>query len=152
MLYKLKFYLPSRILKSIYHAFIHGNIQYLLIVWGAAHKASLKPIQILQNKSKKGPLFGTFELYHTVVKGILLVRALYEYQVSCFVFKVEKSNLIFGRLTHLHPNRARVENQLGSIGAKTDYGKRRIAFSGPTIFNSLDCNRKFATWKIGDVG
>jgi hypothetical protein len=28
MLYKLKFYLPSRILKSIYHAFIHGNIQY----------------------------------------------------------------------------------------------------------------------------
>jgi hypothetical protein len=45
MLYKLKFYLPSRILISIY-----SNIQYLLIVWGSAHKASLKPIQILQNR------------------------------------------------------------------------------------------------------
>jgi hypothetical protein len=32
VLYKLKFYLPSRILKSIYHAFIYSNIQYLLIV------------------------------------------------------------------------------------------------------------------------
>jgi hypothetical protein len=111
MLYRLKFYLPYRILKSIYHAFIDsniqgrigspnfggkvkkgnrrfetvvltkkkkghaggpsfvlgppklegphgifptplygqsapGNIQYLLIVWGSAHKASLKPIQM----------------------------------------------------------------------------------------------------------
>jgi hypothetical protein len=34
----------------------------------------------------------------------------------------------------------RVENQLGSTGARTDYGKRRISFSGPTIFNSLGCN------------
>jgi hypothetical protein len=50
------------------------------------------------------------------------------------------SNLIFGRLTHLHRSRARVENQLGSTGAITDYGKRRISFSGPTIFNSLGCN------------
>jgi hypothetical protein len=80
MLYKLKFNMPSRILKSIYHAFIHSNIQYLLIVWGSAHKASLKPIQILQNRAlkyvfNKGPLFGTVELYHTVAKCILLVRA-----------------------------------------------------------------------------
>jgi hypothetical protein len=78
MLYKLKFYLPSRILKSIYHAFIHSNIQYLLIVWGSAHKASLKPIQISHNRAlksvfNKGPLFGTVELYHTVAKGILPV-------------------------------------------------------------------------------
>jgi hypothetical protein len=54
----------------------------------------------------KSPLFGTVELYHTVVKGILPIRALYEYQVSCFVFKVMKSmvhsKLTFGGLTHLH--------------------------------------------------
>jgi hypothetical protein len=51
------------------------------------YKANLKPIQILQNRALKsvfnqGPLFGTVELYHTVAKGILPVRALYEYQVS----------------------------------------------------------------------
>jgi hypothetical protein len=111
MLYKFKFYLPSRILKSIYHAFIHSNIQYLLIFWGSAHKASLKPIQILQNRAlksvfNKGSLFGTVELYHTVAKGILSVRALHEYLLSCSVFKMMKSmvhsNLTFGRLTHLH--------------------------------------------------
>jgi hypothetical protein len=86
----------------------------------------LKPIQILQNRAlksvfNKGSLFGTIELYHTVAKGILPVRALYEYQVSCFVFKVMKSmvhsNLTFGGLTHLHQTRAQVENQLGSTGA-----------------------------------
>jgi hypothetical protein len=107
MLYKLKFYLPSRILKSINHAFIHSNFQYLLIVWGSAQKPSLKPVQILQNRAlksvfNKGPLFGTVELYHTVAKGLLPVRALYEYQVSCFVFKVMQStvysNLTFGGL------------------------------------------------------
>jgi hypothetical protein len=27
-----------------------------------------------------------------------------------------------------------------STGARTDYGKRRISFSGPTMFNSLGCN------------
>jgi hypothetical protein len=89
MLYKLKFYLPSRILKSIYHAFIHSYIQFLLIVWGSAHKASLNPIQILQNRAlksvfNKGPLFGTVELYHTVAKGILPVRALYECTIRYF--------------------------------------------------------------------
>jgi hypothetical protein len=78
MLYKLKD-TTSRILKTIYHAFIHSNILYsLLIVWGSAHKTSLKPIQILQNRAlkfvfKNGPLFGTIELYHTVLKGTLPV-------------------------------------------------------------------------------
>jgi hypothetical protein len=113
------------------------------------YKANLKPIQILQTRAlksvfNKGPLFGTVELYHTVAKCILPVRALYEYQVSCYVFKVMKcmvhSNLTFGRLTHLPRSRARVENQLGSTGARTDYGKRSISFSGPTMFNSLGCN------------
>jgi hypothetical protein len=87
MLYKLKFYLPSGILKPIHHAFIHSNIQFLLIVWGSAHKASLNPIQILQNRAlksvfNKGPLYETVELYNTVAKDILPVRTLYEYQVS----------------------------------------------------------------------
>jgi hypothetical protein len=75
------------------------------------------------------------------------------------------SNLTFGGLTHLHRSRARVENQLGSTGARTDYGKRRISFSGPKMFNSLSRLqhwigygaaiigvREFALWKIGDVG
>jgi hypothetical protein len=71
----------------------------------------MKPIQILQS------LFGIVELYHTVAKVYFLIRALYEYHVSCFVFKVMKnmvhSILILGRLTHLHRTRALVENQLG---------------------------------------
>jgi hypothetical protein len=50
------------------------------------------------------------------------------------------SNLTFGGLTHLHRTRDRVENQLGSTGARTYYGKRGISFSGPTMFNSLGCN------------
>jgi hypothetical protein len=71
------------------------------------------------------------------------------------------SNLTFGGMNHLHRSRARVENQLGSTGARTDKGKKRISFSGPTIFNSLGCNighgaaiigvREFATWKISAV-
>jgi hypothetical protein len=49
-------------------------------------------------------------------------------------------NLTFGGLIHLHRTRAQVENQLVSTGVRTDYGKRRISFSGPTMFNSLGCN------------
>jgi hypothetical protein len=90
MLYKLKFYLPYRILKSIYHAFCHSNIQYFLIVQGSAHKAS-RQLEAYSDFAKQG-----FEiciqqgsiiwncgavLYHTVAK----------YQVLYFVFKVMKS-------------------------------------------------------------
>jgi hypothetical protein len=60
MLYKLKFYLPSRILGSIYHAYIHSNIQYLLIVFQTLQNRALKSV------FNKGPLFRTVELYHTV--------------------------------------------------------------------------------------
>jgi hypothetical protein len=96
----------------------------------------------LKSVFNKGPLYGNVELYYTVAKGILPVRVLYEYQVSCFVFKVMKSmvhsNLTFDGLTHLHRTRAQVENQLGSTGARTDNGKTRTSFLVRQC--SLGCN------------
>jgi hypothetical protein len=63
MLYRLKFYLPYRILKSIYHAFIDSNIQGRIgspNVGGKVKKGNRRFETVVLTKKKKRSRWGAF--------------------------------------------------------------------------------------------
>jgi len=47
---KLKFILPTNILKQLYFAFFHSHLVYGLNAWSATYNTYLKPIKTLQIK------------------------------------------------------------------------------------------------------
>lgn len=50
---KLSYFLPRKILLSLYYSLIHCNLEYLCMVWGSASNRYLKPVQVLQNRCLK---------------------------------------------------------------------------------------------------
>ena len=50
---KIRQFVPLRILKQIYFAFIHSHLTYGIIVWVAAYPSYLTPLKSLQNRAIK---------------------------------------------------------------------------------------------------
>ena len=50
---KIRQFVPLRILKLIYFAFIHFHLTYGIIVWGATYISYLTPLKSLQNRAIK---------------------------------------------------------------------------------------------------
>ena len=50
---KIRQFVPLRILKQIYFAFIHSHLTYGIIVWGATYPSYLTLLKSLQNRAIK---------------------------------------------------------------------------------------------------
>ena len=48
---KLRYSMPSNILKRLYFAFFHSHLLYCLIIWSATFKSYLDPLKKLQNRA-----------------------------------------------------------------------------------------------------
>ena len=48
---RLKYPLPSSILRRLYYCFFHPHLLYDMIIWSATYRSYLKPIEILQDKA-----------------------------------------------------------------------------------------------------
>jgi len=144
LLYKLSLTLPLRTLKLVYHAYIGSNLQYLAMIWGAACKTTLEPLQILQNRAlkyvfNKPPRFSTSELYSNIATGILPVKGIYDFQLSCFMFKTLNS-LQFTNLTFNVTQQRYALRQIGELTCRrprTRCGSMCIEYAGPFIFNKI---------------
>ena len=66
---KIRQFVPFRILKQIYFAFIHSHLTYGIIVWGATYPSYLTSPKSLQNRAIK-LLSGTtrFQSAHLLYK------------------------------------------------------------------------------------
>ena len=51
VLYKIRPYVPLRILTNLYYAIIYPFLLYGILIWGNASRTLLNPIHILQKKS-----------------------------------------------------------------------------------------------------
>lgn len=140
---KIRYKIPSHILRLIYFSLVHSHLNYLVEVWGGRIGRTNK-LQILQNKALKAVyllhrLFSTDELYRTASGGVLPIRFLHFFQTAVYVFKVNNkllfSNILFRHIDHDHNTRS--HSNLATSYVRTNYGKQRISISGPNTFNKL---------------
>lgn len=155
---KLKWHLPTSILKSIYYAYFHSHLCYIPFIWGFCAESLIKPIQVLQNRALKHVfhlpiLYHTVDLYSGPAKGILPIKGLITQMTLCFIKKVianlTRSNIKFDIIT----GKTRQNGQISRIGKppSTSYGKRDIMNVAPIIFNKLPkelIQSRFGSFKI----
>ena len=163
IMYKLRPYVPLRIMKNVYHSLIYSHIIYAIEVWGSTFKTVINKILVLQKKAMR---MMTFNDQFPVIPGplspsnpiflkleTLKVEDIYKYQISKFIFKSlnELTPINFQNWfkltseTHGHRMRSNynvndessIKNLCISSARTTNYGLKLIKVNGPRIWNEL---------------
>ena len=161
VLYKLRPFVNTKILTSVYYSIVYPFILYGIVVWGNASNTSIEPIHILQKKIVRmitnndnfpivpGPLVHTLPLFHQL--NMLKIYEIYKLQVGNFVFESinnishSKSIINFTRASEIHAHNTRYAN-LGNLFvnyARTNrYGLKALKFEGAKIWTTIPANVK----------
>lgn len=154
VLSRVSCFVPQHVLLKFYHAHIHSQLQYVVIVWGRACRSKLLRLQTLQNRCLKiifklPPLHPTIDLYGHSTHTILPLIGLCELQSLVMVHNII-NNRIHSNIS-LHsvnvPHNTRQTGNLALSRAFSNHGQRRISYIGPSKFNSLPNELKLITNK-----
>ena len=117
ILSKVKVYLNTSALCSLYYALFHCHIQYGIITWSSTYKTYLKKLATLQNKAVKIVCKGTWNdratPYNAKLK-ILKLQDLVKLETAAFVYNYKSGQIpstfqnYFTALNNIHvkPTRA----------------------------------------------
>lgn len=136
--------IPTNVLRMIYHSLVQSHLTYMIEVWGSQRGYAFKSLQTLQKRALKNvynlePRFSTQVLFQKITSGILPVRGLYSHRISIWVYK-RVHNLVYSNITFSRPAHGRGmrrEHNLGIAWTKTEYGKQKISYIGPAIYNEI---------------
>ena len=168
VMYKLRPFLPLKVMKNVYYSLIYSHIIYAIEVWGSAFKTEFDKILILQKRVMRlmtfndefpaipGPLRSADPIF--IKMNSMKVEEIYKFQVVKFVFKclnqttpVQLHNWYkLNHLMHVHhtrsnynvSNKAVINNLFVPLACTTNYGLKQIKVSGPRIWNELPSNLK----------
>ena len=153
LLYKAKYYLPSKSLLTLYYALVYPYLTYCNLIWASTYVTNLQRIYLLQKravraisradyKASSKPLFANLK--------ILDVFSIYSLQVSSFMYLYHNDalpiafNQIFQTGNQIHQYSTRYSTFYRPHNCRTNIKKFSILFQGPTIWNSLPSNIKNA--------
>lgn len=140
--FRVKDEIPLYAMKRLYFALVHSRLMYMVTLWGGAGWVGLSRLQTLQNRLLKiiyrlHPLTSTVRVYE--IAEILPIKALYVYSTCKFV-RDSISNTAYHTLTF--PSRPGISHlrdpgKIFSSQPRTEWGKTRISYTGPTFYNLL---------------
>jgi hypothetical protein len=143
---KLKHFIPSRILHTLYCTFILPYINYGILIWGKACKTYLDKITKLQKwairtisnshyRCHTQPLFKEY--------NILTVEDMFSLELGVFMYKYSINELpnvftnYFIKRSNIHDYQTRHVNDLNLTKNKKTFSDRSVRTTGPIIWNSL---------------
>lgn len=145
IIWKVSKYLPAKELSTVYYAFVHSKLQYLVSIWGSAAKSALRPLQSTQNRClkilyKRPLLFSTERLYKEAPNAILPISALREKQClvqmhNMLTNPVAVHNQDLQRTTHRYPLRSQPVLLINRT--RTVNCKKSFAYYGKSRYNAL---------------
>jgi len=144
IMYKLRRILPEHTKTQIYFSLVYSRLLYGIETWGAAARSNFDQIQRLQNSIIKSiyckpRLFPTLQLFRLSNKFIP-IRAIYECAVLMLSHKIKhdvlRTNLSFRESSSNYSRRVPYLLEMPSR-VNTEYGRRRISYVGPSLYNSL---------------
>ena len=162
ILYKIRPFVTTKIMKDIYYALMYSYLVYAVEVWGSACDSHLSNLLIIQKRAIRlmtykdqfplipGPLHPSNPLFREL--QILKVNDIFMLQIAKFVHKCINKNIIsnfdqwflLNREVHAHMTRSNFDNScIGTnnlfipYGRTSNYGLKKIKVNGPKIWNSL---------------
>ena len=151
MINKLKFFIPERILRTLYCTLVLPYINYGILIWGKACKTYLEKIHKLQKwavriisnshyRSHSAPLFQKH--------NILNVYDSYKLELGVFMYQYVNGSLpisfnaFFTKLSDIHNYDTRNKSNYNPTRNKKVFADKAIRTMGPILWNSLDKNIK----------
>ena len=158
IMYKLRPFLPLKVMKDVYYSLVYSHIIYAIEVWSSTFKTELNKILILQKRALRlmtfsglypdtpGPLCPSNPIFSKL--NMLKVSDIHKYQVLKFVFK--SINMLGPEQFHdwfqLNHERHRcktrsnfnmdsgtiIKNLVIPDARTTNYGMKQLKFNGPS--------------------
>jgi len=147
MISKIRHYFSQKVVLMYYYAFIHSHLSYAISIWGNTYTTALNPILILQKKSIRyltfsNPISHSQPIFQLL--NILPFHNLFQFSICIIMFKV-KYNILLSKLMkdnilksiHNHNTRQNLNTNYFIQGINNNYGKFKLSYLGPVIWNKL---------------
>ena len=143
---KLKYFIPSSSLLTLYSSLILPYLNYGILAWGNTQKALLDKLLLLQKKSLR-IIFNKPSHFHTnqlfLENKILKVKDLYSFQLGQFMYNYNNNSLpsafdnMFPRNQSFHNYPTRRSNEFHLPLLRTLLAQNTFIYTGPHYWNSL---------------
>lgn len=153
ILYRVRHFVPKRVLLLLYHSFIQTHISYGLEVWGCTSAATINNVRVIQKMAIRAITFSKYRspsapLFHSL--RLLDIFKLYRFLVSTFMYKLINQQLPHSMYDYCkffdnqYGTRQKDDKTLLLPRVRTEHGKNSISFAGSEVWNSLpkDIRRK----------
>ena len=140
--FNIRSYMPEKLRKTLYYAFIYSIIQYGIEVYGSAAKTIINQLYVTRNKLLK-VLFNKHYRYqfNNLYRELKLHRTVRNNCPELFkdYFKTRET---------VHGFDTRNKNDLVKNSCKTNYGKRTVHYQGATLWNQLKSKIRETSYSV----
>ena len=153
LLYKAKYYLPSKSLLTLYYALIYPYLTHCNLIWASTYVTNLQRIYLRQKRAVQAISKADYKASSKPLLAnlkILDVFSIYSLQESSFMYPYHNDALpiaftqIFQTGNQIHQYSTTYSDFYRPHTCRTNINKFSILFQGPRIWNSLPNNIKNA--------
>ena len=139
LIYQLKEYLPSFVLKTIYNAHVASVLSYCNIIWSGAYETTLMPLTRLTKRIIRNVTHSDF-LAHTnplfLETKILNLKLLRQYNLVLYFIKYKIYNQNNLQRNHIYNTRFRTNLRVPEF--HTRLTRNSFLYQGVEVFNELN--------------
>ena len=136
--YRLRYYVPSNVLKKMYYSLAYPYFIYGSMLWGGSVASHLRPLELLQKKLIR-IITGSEYLAHTnplfASTKILKITDIHKFIILQHMYK--SSNFLLHR-SDIHSYSTRSSNDIQPEFQRLSCCQKSIYFAGPILWNSLN--------------
>ena len=133
-------------LKTLYYSMVHPYLEYGLLLWGAAHRTHLKPLEIIQRKSIRLINNSSYNAHTKPIFkkiNILTLCDLYTLHIDKFMYEYHHNNLpnslnnIFIPNHDFHSYNTRHREDPHILSRRTAFAGKSLLHQGPKLWNEI---------------
>lgn len=145
VLIKARPYFQSRIILSLYYAYIHSHLSYCISSWGNTYASHLEPLLHLQKRALRLIAFAPFQSPSTplfIYFSVLPINLLFTLKLAILMYRLIYHGLCVSGLSTQHlvnTNNTRFSACHNFLLPKvrSNYGKLTLKFTGVSVWNNI---------------
>ena len=146
ILQKLRYFIPTYVLKILYHSLILSHLQYCTLLWANSYRSHLHKLRLLQKKAIR-IISNTDYLAHSsklfLNLKLLKLDDIMKFQLGTFMYKSKYNKLpnviphMFVTNENIHSHNTRNKNGYLIPSVRTNCRKFTVGYAGPILWNSF---------------
>ena len=146
ILQKLRYFIPTYVLKILYHSLILSHLQYCTLLWANSYRSHLHKLRLLQKKAIR-IISNTDYLAHSsklfLNLKLLKLDDIMKFQLGTFMYKLKYNKLpnviphMFVTNENIHSYNTRNKNGYLIPSVRTNCRKFTVGYAGPILWNSF---------------